>query len=557
MECAMGGRVENKTRGVRQGIFARWLRVVAVVLGFGGAVLPAHGELPSTELISVRAADEAAGLSRSAVGAASADGRFVAFSSLAMGAVDFPNIYVRDRDGAVTERVSLALDGARTNGASQNARVSADGRYVTFESWASNLVHGDTNGLKDVFVHDRVTRRTERISVGGDGTQANSPTNGGSVSADGRFVAFDTIATNLLPNAVDGRNHVYVKDRWTHALELIDVGSSGSPAEVGGFHPSMSADGRYVAFVSSSTLVTGDANAQYDIYVRDRLAQTTERISVDSAGREADRYSEEPFISPDGRYVVFKSHASNLVPGDTNGQPDIFLHDRVTATTERVSVGSTGSQANGSSEWGSISADGRRIAFMSSASNLVTGDSNSKSDIFVRDRQGAWTVRASVASAGTQSYGAAAEPAITSDGRFVVFNSDATDLVPNAVNARNNVFLRVLDGAPPVARFTIKPFDLEFGAQTVWTWRTLSFWLRNKGTAPLAIRSIDLQGPNRDMFSLRHGCGAFVPVASTCRIRVIFRPTAAGNQSVAVRVVAGDDEVRLRQVTGVGLAGAP
>ncbi|GAG36814.1 unnamed protein product, partial [marine sediment metagenome] len=212
--------------------------------------------------------------------------------------------------------------------------------------------------------------------------------------------------------------------------ELVSVDSAGNQADGFSTLSAISTDGRFVAFVSAaSNLASGDTNGQSDVFVHDRQTGATERVSVDSAGSQADGGSETPAISADGRFVVFVSAASNLVPGDTNGQSEVFVHDRQTGATEQVNVDSAGNQADGSSEAPAISGDGRFVAFVSAASNLVPGDTDGQTEIFVHDRRTGATERVSVDSAGNQGDDGSGAPAISADGRFVAFASTGTNLV--------------------------------------------------------------------------------------------------------------------------------
>ena len=268
--------------------------------------------------------------------------------------------------------------------------ISADGRFVAFAAWARNLAPGDTNGFGDVFVHDRGTGTTERLSVDRTGTEANDTIHQPAISGDGHVVAFVSAATNLVPGDTNGQADVFVHDRPSGTTERVSVNSAGAEGDGSSERPTLSADGRYVAFSSSATnLVPGDTNGQSDVFVHDRRTGTTERVSVDSAGTEANGWSERPSISADGRFVAFCSYATNLVPRDTNGRWDEFVHDRQTHTTERVSVDSAGTEGNGDSRGASLSADGRFVAFASDANNLVPWDTNSVTDVFVRDRSSA------------------------------------------------------------------------------------------------------------------------------------------------------------------------
>jgi Tol biopolymer transport system component len=350
----------------------------------------------------------------------------------------------------VTERVSVSSSGEQGNNWSYGFSISADGRFVTFDSGASNLVPGDTNGAWDAFVRDRLTGTTERVSVSTAGVQGNGGSGMPSISADGRFVAFASGASNLVPGDTNGECDVFVRDRLTGKTELVSVSSAGEQGNDGSDEPSISADGGFVAFQSyASNLVPDDTSGYYhDIFVRDRLTGTTERVSVSSAGEQANWDSEWPCISADGRFVGFDSEASNLVPGDTNGHSDAFVRDRLTGQTERVSVSSAGEQGNATSGLASVSADERFVAFASVASNLVPGDTNAGTypatgwDVFVRDRLIGTTERVSVSSAGQQVTGDSAWPSISADGRFVAFYSYASTLVPGDTNGQPDIFVR-------------------------------------------------------------------------------------------------------------------
>src|SRR5205823_5466864 len=231
------------------------------------------------------------------------------------------------------------------------------------------------------------------------GAEANGTSFAPAISADGRFVAFPSEATNLVPGDTNGVTDVFVRDRRTGTTERVSVSSAGAEANGTSFTPAISADGRFVAFSSDATNLVGrDTNGAVDVFVNDRMTGMTERVSVDSTGAQANAASIEQFcpaLSGDGRFVAFESDATNLVPGDTNGVADVFVHDRLTATTERVSVDSAGAQANDKSDFPAISADGSVVAFVSTASNLVPDDTNvcgsfmtpgSCPDLFVRVR---------------------------------------------------------------------------------------------------------------------------------------------------------------------------
>ena len=385
---------------------------VCLVVSLGPAVGEAVGD---TVRVSVDSAGTQAIGGGSYSTSVSADGRYVAFESDATNLVvgdgnDSSDVFVSDRETGTTSRVSVDTTGTEMNDESFDPSISGDGRYVAFWSWAKTLVEGDTNNYPDVFVRDCQNNITTRVSVGtGDRQATGGQSTGPSISADGRYVAFDSAAKNLVDDDTNERSDVFVHDRQTGATTRVSVDSAGTQA-IGGDSSgaSISADGRYVAFYSTATnLVDDDINGTYsDVFVHDRQTGATTLASVDSSGtQDIGGHSQFPSISGDGRYVVFTSRASNLVGGDTNAAADILLHDRTTGATTRVSVDSDGAQAIGGESLGrpAISADGRYVAFQSLATNLVSGDGNGVSDVFVRDRQAGVTIRASVDSGGERS----------------------------------------------------------------------------------------------------------------------------------------------------------
>jgi WD40 repeat protein len=355
----------------------------------------------------------------------------------------------------MTERVSVASDGMQANNDSERSSISADGRYVAFSSSADNLVEDDTNGVQDVFVHDRVTGETTRVSVASDGTQANGACatigcwcirSGLSISADGRYVAFHSDATNLVEGDTNGFTDIFVHDRLTGETTVVSVSSDGTQGNGGSSIPSISADGRYVAFRSDATnLVKGVTNG--GIFVHDRVTGETTLVSVSSDGTQGNEGAGFPAISADGQHVAFSSISDNLVEGDTNGVSDCFVHDRMTGETTRVSVASDGTQGNSDSgETPAISADGRYVAFFSGADNLVEGDTNEGADWFVHDRVTGETTLALAPINNEQPQGKYGYlfSTVSADGRCWTFISDASNLVEGDTNGVSDVFVRCL-----------------------------------------------------------------------------------------------------------------
>jgi len=420
------------------------LFVLVCVIGLVCAARPAVAA--TTERVSV-ASDGTEGNGISEKPSISADGLFVAFYSVVSNLVagdtnGYDDIFVHERQTEQTTRVSVASDGTQGNHNSAHPAISADGRFVAFDSGASNLVPDDTNGERDIFVHDRQTGETTRVSIASDGTEGTDSSWRPSASADGRFVAFYSYASNLVAGDTNGYADIFVHDRQTGETTRVSVASGGDEGNGSSENRSISADGLFVAFDSySSNLVAGDTNGERDVFVHDRQTGQTTRVSVASDGAQGNSYSYCPSISADGLFVAFQSDASNLVPGDTNTAADIFVHDRDTGDTTRVSVAAGGDEGNNSSGYPSISGDGRFMAFYSSASNLVAGDTNGERDVFVHDRQTGQTTRVSVASGGDGGNGMSGNPSVSADGAFVAFESMANNLVPGDTNAGQDIFV--------------------------------------------------------------------------------------------------------------------
>ena len=383
------------------------------------------------------------------------DGRYVVFQSyatnLVVGDTNLKaDIFIHDQLSGVTERISVSTAGVQANGDSYDPVVSADGRFVAFWSYASNLVPGDTNGFSDVFVRDRQNLTTVRASVALGGGDADSASDGPSLSADGRYLAFQSSATNLILGDTNGTNDIFVRDLLNGTTVRASVDSGGNEADFRSVKPQISAAGRFVVFQSyADNLVPGDTNFTMDVFVRDLQTGTTIRASVDSNGVESSGNSGEGAISTDGRLVAFTCDADDLVPGDSNISPDVFVHDLLTGTTRLVSMSSAGVEGNSTSGGFpasgrnlALSAGGRFVVFPSLADNLVPADNNGIPDIFVRDLLLDRTERVSVSTGGAEGNDESEYPAISADGRFVAFDSYATNLVPGDGNATYDVFCR-------------------------------------------------------------------------------------------------------------------
>ncbi|MBI4728935.1 MAG: PD40 domain-containing protein [Acidobacteria bacterium] len=412
-----------------------------------------------------------------------------------------------------TTRVSLAWAGSQSSGPSAYPAVSADGRYVAFTSWASDLVPGDTNGWPDVFVRDRATGETTRVSVSSSGKQGNGPSGYPSISADGRYVVFESAGTKLDEPPLRGVGGIYVHDRSTGTTSLVSV-TVGNERSQGEFAV-ISGNGRYVAFWSGDPrLVSDKIDSTYDVFVRDLDTQTTGRIvcgwdsefwlqglsisfdgqyvafpcrsspgpvvfsqvyvvdrqssdrgiaSVSSGGDSGNASSAFPSISADGRYVAFDSGARNLVPNDSAPGTEVFVRDRLLQQTRRVSLATSGEQQRWALcvfgpqpscpglEAHSLrpSIGGTRIAFQSYAGNLAPDDTNFAPDIFVHDLSTGETERVSVSTGRRQANNQSDWPAMSADGIVVVYGSLASNLVPDDTNGTWDVFAYDFAVGPP------------------------------------------------------------------------------------------------------------
>jgi len=385
----------------------------------------------------------------------SADGWLIAFSSSADNLVGsdtnaMVDIFVRNDQTGTTVRVSVNSAGGQANGDSSNPSISADGRYIAYESLASNLVSGVSGG--QVYVHDLSTGVTTCASVNTGGVQGNLRSRRPAISASGQYIAFQSDATNLDLMAVDTNNaeDVFLHDRIAGKTTRISVVTGGGQSNRGGNSPSVSDDGRYCAFQSaSSDLFPNDHNNKTDIFLHDSWMRETTAVSLNTLGYGSNGHSYYSAISQDGRSVAFFSEASDLISNDTNGASDVFVWDRLLKTTSSASLTPNGIQGNFSSFYPSISGDGRYVGFISRASNLVNGDTNNADDVFLRDLLLGSTVRVNVSTQGVQANGGnygTSSAAVSAFGRRVAFSSEASNLVSGDSNGEVDVFLHVLPG---------------------------------------------------------------------------------------------------------------
>lgn len=386
--------------------------------------------------------------------AISANGRYVVFYSSAENLVEADSlgrshIYLHDRATLDTIRISVNAEGVAANLHSSYPDISGDGQRIAFDSSASDLGQGSSNGLSDIYLYFGEKGQIFRITGGSSGgPEANGHSFLPRLSSDGNVVAYQSDASNLVAGDNNGVRDVFVWDIANlngfnaERVSVPDSGGESNGASMGGVP---SADGRYVVFYSDATnLVSNDSNGFRDVFVRDREEERTYRVSINSKGEQAlGGDSEFADISADGRYVVFHSSATNLVPNDNNGRTDIFLHDRDTGTTERINLDSNGQEvSDGDSRYPAISADGRMIVYRSSSQSLVPGISNGEINVFVYDRTSGLTRRLNPGLFGTEAEGGPSYfQRISDDGESVVFGSAAVNLVPGDDNEEFDIFV--------------------------------------------------------------------------------------------------------------------
>lgn len=375
---------------------------------------------------------------------ASANGEIIGFTSNATNLVTgdtngFDDVFVTDMSNNTIKRISVSSSGVQGNGNSDQVDISKDGNFAIFRSSASNLVAGDTNGLQDIFWHNISTGETRRVSVASDGTESNGTSEFAAISGNGRYVVFESNATNLVAGDTNGQWDIFLHDTLTGTTERVSMGLGGAETNGTSYNATVSDDGSFIAFVSTASNIDPAATSSNNqIFLYNRTTQETILVSKSDAGIEGNGQSNNPSISADGRFIAYSSTSNNLVAGDTNGFEDVFVFDTLTQTTRRVSVSSDGTQANNQSEDAQISSDGRFISFISRATNLVEGDTNGTTDLFVKDLESGETRRIGFNSDGSQTNNNISGR-ITSDGRSALYQS-TENLNGSVTNGLSDIF---------------------------------------------------------------------------------------------------------------------
>lgn len=544
-----------------------------VLLGSLGLATVARAVLPSPApvLVSADVPGTGSGNQRSSLTdrvdiprrVVSQDGRYVVFISQATNLVPLPDannnpdVFVRDLLTGTTQLVSVNQSGtAAANGFSNDCTISADGRYVCFDSSASDLAPGDSNGGLDVFVRDLQTRVTTLVSANPAGNSQSGFSRNATMTPDGHFVAFTSTAPDLVAGyqSAGGARALFLRDLRAPpntATQLVSTLTGGTTlgVEVTDDPPDLSADGRFVVFTCNDFLVPADQNGTQDVYVRDTQLRVTELVSTNAAGTgSGNSGSSAPAISADGRYVAFNSFGTDLVAGmaDTNNGSDVFLRDRTSRATKLVSVNAAGTAAGNGFTFQStpsISTDGRYVAFASRATDLTPGVSGTQLNAYVRDTVAGSTALASVNQAGTGAgNGSTSPPTLSSDGRYVVFASMASDLVGSDNNSRTDVFWRDLfAGKTALVSRNAAGTDGGSGASGANGRATLS----GDGAVVVFLSQAtnlttnDTNGPVEDVFAESPGvAGVPPPALSNCKTIPTTLPSSGGAVTISVDAVS-------------------
>lgn len=521
----------------------------------------------------------------SGASAISGDARFVAFISDARNLVSEPaerccatnsNVFLRDRVANTTTQVDVDVNGddpsRSAEGGDFGVDISNDGRYVVFASDDPNLTtDSDTNGTGDVFVRDVVSKTTRLVSVGLAGDAADGASLDPAISADGRFVVFVSHATDLVPEVIPGpsaKGRVYRRDLVEGETVLVNVGVGGTdPDSGGGGRADISGDGRYIVWHDSSTNLTSeeDGNGSQDIFLRDMQTGVTRRVSVAADGGTPDRESFWPVVSDDGRYVAFYSSASNLIPGgDSNNMEDVYLRDMLTGEMRRLSIGLGGAETDGGSAFPSMTPDGGLVFFYSWATNLIPGDGNGVADIFVWERSSDAIDRVAAAD-GSEPDGAPMTPRVSADGRNVSFHSGATNLVFGDGNQLSDVFVAFQEAPPPPpeADLAITKTD---SPDPVVSGNNLTYTITVKNNGPgdaTGVVLTDRLSPQGELFDVESPQGSCSGVAVvTCQlgalasgseatVQIVATPAESGEIRNAVEVAANESDPDLSDNTAV------
>jgi hypothetical protein len=396
-------------------------------------MVSADAASPKTRLMSPRSnGGDGNGVSQGYIDNLSNNGRYAAFESVATNLVvddenELQDIFVHNIKTGKTRRVSITSDGDEVTDESSSApALSGNGRRVAFISDSEDLVGGDNNEVTDIFVHNLETRKTKRVSVSSNGDEGDQPAGDQpDVSRNGRFVAFHT-TSQLVGKDNNDDADIYVRDLRERRTHLVSIHSNGDAVTDGeSIYPQISENGRFIVFNSSSSeLINSDANGVVDVFIHDRQTGRTRRVSVNSNGNEVARDSQYPQVSADGRIISFDS-TGGFVSADDNDVSDVYVHNRETGRTKLVTRGHNGGSTDQESSYTSLSPNGRMIGFYSYATNLIANDPDGDYSAYVYDRVTKKIRMVDRDSSGDPGDGLSYVIGMSGDGRMVLFASEA------------------------------------------------------------------------------------------------------------------------------------
>jgi Tol biopolymer transport system component len=375
-------------------------------------------------------------------------GRYVAFASRASDLIDGNrehgrDVFVYDRSRHKITVISRRRDGRFPNGPSERPDMSGNGQWVAYASRASNLVDRDENGRSDVFVSNRSTGKTKLVSKARGGGTGKRASTSAAVDDGGHRIAFGSLASNLVRHDHNHTGDVFLFHRRTGRTTLVSAALTGGAANGRSFDPAISGNGRFVAYTSVATDLVEGATAHHgDVFLFDRRNGTNMLVSRAISGGPGNNVSTTPSISHNGRYIAFASFASDLVAGDSNGTWDVFRYDRVSGAMELVSRSTSGGSGNSGSFTPAIDDHGAIVAFASDATNLGPVDTNQRRDVYVRNLARGKTRLMSANADGEAGNASSGRPSVSGDGSYVTFESAASDLVRPDRNKTWDVFLR-------------------------------------------------------------------------------------------------------------------
>ena len=548
-----------------------------------GSEEPQDGE-PRNQRVSV-ASDGTEGNNTSLNGIISDDGNFVAFSSQASNLVENDtngknDVFVHNRQTGITELVSVSSEGVQGNNSSGASDISEDGRYIVFTSSSTNLVQINTGGYENVYLHDRNTAETKLISSPGEGISANGGSSDGSISPDGRFITFTSFADNLVENDTNSKSDIFLYDCQTEQIELISKNNSN---ELGNAHSSpseISVDGNFVVFASyANNLVPDDTNDNKDIFLLDRNENILSRISVSDEGVQGNSYSNAPKISNNGQFIIYMSTSNNLVPNDNNDtRNDVFIYDRLTKSTKKISFADEGAGLGlyGGALGHAISGDGRYISFSNDSQNSVANISGSQHMLFLYDRELDEMECLSFNPGGIPITEDAFSTSISGDGTYISFNSWSNMFVQNDTNSTYDVFvinrlgqfvinpeIEVLGGAVEIENNDLLPSienQTDYGeVEAVIGSKSNTFSINNTGVSYLNLIGnplISITGEHAEDFSVvQLPDPSEIYPNDPVNFVVTFSPSDLGQRSAVITIENDDADENpfIFAVQGVGV----